>query len=85
MPVMGAGGERAAHRQLDDSTVVLAAKDQHIDHLAGGLQGAALPRDRLPRRIEALRQRPRSRSSTHHAARPSLSSSAEPTSGTGTG
>ena len=51
--VVRAGGQRAADRELDLLGGVLAAEQQHVDHLPGGLLAARALLDRRPQLIEA--------------------------------
>jgi len=50
-----ARGERATDRQLDDLRRMVAAEQQHVDDLPGGLRGTQALLELLPELIEALR------------------------------
>ena len=53
--VVGAGGERALDGELDPAGVMLAAEQEHVDHLPGGLGAAVADGERGPELVEAAR------------------------------
>ena len=56
-PVDRAGGERATDRELHAGGAVVAAEQQHVDHLPGGVRASVTVGQPGPQLIEALRPR----------------------------